>query len=117
MRHAREEALNALEDVLTEVRTFDGLTERKRGAFYRKSAGFLHFHEDPAGLFADLKVDVEWQRFRVSTWEERAALLSRVEVKLGTARSGRSTDVTLTIDSELPDSRPDVPRASRNEPD
>ena len=79
MRHAREEALNALEDVLTHLRAFEGLTESKRGAFYRKSAGFLHFHEDPAGLFADLKVDEEWQRFRVNTPEERSELLNCIE--------------------------------------
>jgi hypothetical protein len=79
MRHAREEALNELEDVLTAVRAFDGLKERKRGAFYRKSAGFLHFHEDPEGLFADLKVGGDWERFRVSTPEEQSDLLARVE--------------------------------------
>ena len=87
MRHAREEALDALDDVLTAVRAFEGLTERKRGALYRKSAGFLHFHEDPAGLFADLKVGGDWERFRVSTQEERPELLRRVEIELGGARS------------------------------
>jgi hypothetical protein len=86
MRHARDDALNELEDVLAAVRSFHGLTERKRGAFYRKSAGFLHFHEDPAGLFADLKVASDLERFRVSTPEERAALLARVEGAL-TAQS------------------------------
>jgi hypothetical protein len=55
------------------------LKERKRGAFYRKSAGFLHFHEDPAGLFADLKVGGDWERFRVSTPEEQSDLLARVD--------------------------------------
>lgn len=78
MRHARTEALDGLEDVLIAVRAYDGLTERKRGSFYRKSAGFLHFHEDPSGLFADLKVGGEWERFRVSTPEERKLLLMRI---------------------------------------
>ena len=82
MRHARAAALDELEDVLLAVRAFEGLTERKRGAFYRKSAGFLHFHEDPEGLFADLKVGREWERFRVSTPEEQSALLTRVEIEL-----------------------------------
>ena len=92
MRHAREEALNALEDVLTDVRAFEGLTEHKRGAFYRKSAGFLHFHEDPAGLFADLKVDGEWQRFRANTPEERSELLNCVESVLRKPLSAGSTE-------------------------
>jgi hypothetical protein len=89
MRHARAEALDALEDVLAVVRGFEGLKERKRGAFYRKSSGFLHFHEDPAGLFADLKVAGEWERFRVSTPEERRVLLKRVEVTLTSPAAGR----------------------------
>ena len=87
MRHARDAALDALEDVLSAVRAFEGLTERKRGAFYRKSAGFLHFHEDPAGLFADLKVGGEWERFRVSTPEEQRVLLARVSGLLEESRS------------------------------
>jgi hypothetical protein len=54
MRHARDEDLDRIEDLLTRVRTLPGLTEKKRGVFYRKSRAFLHFHEDPKGLFADL---------------------------------------------------------------
>ena len=53
MRHARSEALDSLEDLLQALRSHEALTERKRGAFYRKSTAFLHFHEDPAGLVAD----------------------------------------------------------------
>ena len=87
MRHARDSALDALEDVLSALRALEGLTERKRGAFYRKSAGFLHFHEDPAGLFADLKVGGEWERFRVSTPEEQRVLLARVTALLEESRS------------------------------
>ncbi|HEX4183540.1 MAG TPA: hypothetical protein VHY34_09795 [Caulobacteraceae bacterium] len=51
MKHAGQEALDALEA----VRLRRALTERKRGVFYRKSRAWLHFHEDPAGLFADLR--------------------------------------------------------------
>ena len=76
------EALDLLEEVLVAVRDYPDVKERKRGAFYRKSAGFLHFHEDPAGLFADLKVGGEWERFRVSTAEEQQVLLARIEVLL-----------------------------------
>jgi hypothetical protein len=31
------------------------MIEKKRGVFYFKSRSFLHFHEDPKGLFADLR--------------------------------------------------------------
>jgi hypothetical protein len=82
MRHARSEALDELEDVLSRVRAFEGLTERKRGTFYRKSSAFLHFHDDSAGLFADVRVGKDWQRFRVSTVEERALMLTCVDGEL-----------------------------------
>jgi len=55
MTHARSAVLDALEPVLAKIRAIDGLRERSRGVFYRGSVAFLHFHEDPAGIFADLK--------------------------------------------------------------
>jgi hypothetical protein len=78
MKHAGEQALNLLEDLLEVIRHETALTEKKRGAFYRGSAAFLHFHEDPAGLFADLKIGGDWQRYAVNTAAERKALLRRV---------------------------------------
>ena len=83
MRHAGAEALDALEDVLAKLREHDALREKTRGTFYRKSSAFLHFHEDPAGLFADVKLGGDFVRFRVSTARERAALLREVAKALG----------------------------------
>jgi hypothetical protein len=54
VRHARDQDLDRIDDLLAQVRTLPGLVEKKRGVFYRKSRGFLHFHEDPKGMFADL---------------------------------------------------------------
>jgi hypothetical protein len=80
MRHAGEAALDRLDDLLSQVRRrHSQLKERKRGAFYRGGQGWLHFHEDPAGLFADLKIAGEWVRFPVNAAGERAALLRRLE--------------------------------------
>ena len=78
MKHAGDETLDQLEDLLREVRKHPALRERRRGAFYRKSAGILHFHEDPAGLFADLKVDGEWRRFSIDSNAEQKALLEEL---------------------------------------
>ncbi len=79
MRHARAEALDALDDVLERLRAFDELREKSRGVFYVQSKAFLHFHEDPAGLFADVRLDgAAFTRLRVSTKRERAALLRQV---------------------------------------
>ena len=78
MKHAGEQALEALEPLLRQLRTHTTLREKKRGSFYYQSSGFLHFHEDPAGLFADLKLGGDYQRFPVSTGAERKLLLQRV---------------------------------------
>ena len=92
MKHAGNAALDTIEDLLAAVRR-KSLTERKRGTFYQKSNGFLHFHEDPAGMFADLKVDGEWKRFRVTTPVEQKKFLSRLSGALGEPKSdsGRSS--------------------------
>ena len=42
------------------------------------SRGFLHFHEDPAGFFADLKTGDDFERFRVATAGERRAFVARL---------------------------------------
>lgn len=55
MKHAGPAALDALEPLLADLRTIAGLQERSRGVFYRKGRAFLHFHEDPKGLFADIR--------------------------------------------------------------
>jgi hypothetical protein len=54
MRHARDQDLDRLQDLLTQLRTLTGLVEKKRGVFYRKSRAFLHLQEDPKGMFADI---------------------------------------------------------------
>jgi DNA-binding transcriptional MocR family regulator len=79
MRHAGEAALDRLDGLLQQVRRrHPELRERKRGAFYRNGQGWLHFHEDPAGLFADLKVEGDWARCAVDTAAQRKALLERL---------------------------------------
>jgi hypothetical protein len=80
MKHAGSDALDALEPVLAELRKLDGLKEKKRGTFYRGSSAFLHFHEDPAGFFADVKLDGnDFVRLRVNSPKEAAALISKAK--------------------------------------
>jgi hypothetical protein len=79
MKQVGPDALDRLEPILAEIRKLDGLRERKRGAFYRVSVGFLHFHEDPAGFFADLKVGSEFVRMPVNTRTEITAFIREVK--------------------------------------
>lgn len=82
MKHAGPQALDSIEPILARLRKLDGLRERKRGSFYRGSSGFLHFHEDPAGMFADIKLGGEFQRLPVNNEREIAILLKRAAQEL-----------------------------------
>ena len=93
MKHAGPATLDLIEPLLAEVRTREGLKERTRGIFYRKGRSLLHFHEDPAGIFADLTVAVAGGhgdlRLRVSTHTEQAALLRALDSALQAQPSAR----------------------------
>lgn len=80
MKHAGREALAKLQPVLVPLRKQRALVERTPGSFYLRAKGFVHFHEDPSGLFADLKEDlVSFSRYRVSTRAEQRELLGKVK--------------------------------------
>jgi hypothetical protein len=79
MKHAGPAALAALNELIIAIRARDGLKEPRPGVFYRKGRAWLHFHEDKAGLFADLRLGAEWERFRVSEPKERAKLLAVID--------------------------------------
>ena len=76
MKHAGRDALDALEPLLVELRPLPGLTERRRGVFYRGAVAFLHFHEDPAGLFADLKEGNGFMRYQASGAADRKKVVA-----------------------------------------
>jgi hypothetical protein len=84
MKHAGDKALDALEPLIAQVRTLPSLVEKKRGVFYRKSKAFLHFHEDPEGLFADIRFEGEadFTRLRVSSAAERKAFIAMAKKAL-----------------------------------
>jgi hypothetical protein len=75
MKHAGRAALDALSDLLVNLRAKTGLVEKRPGIFYVKGKAYLHFHEDRAGLFADLRQGGDWLRFPVNSSDERAELL------------------------------------------
>jgi hypothetical protein len=77
MKHAGAAALKRLAPLLATIRRQSaGVVERKPGTFYRSGQALLHFHEDPAGLFADLKISGDWQRFPVNNEAETAAFIA-----------------------------------------
>ena len=92
MKHAGPQALKTLEPLLEKLRTIfrttPGLVERKRGIFYRGAAAFLHFHEDPAGMFADLRSGTDFERYAVNTKAEIARLLRAARAMTGVQPRG-----------------------------
>ncbi|HEV2336318.1 MAG TPA: hypothetical protein VGS13_12525 [Stellaceae bacterium] len=78
MKHAGQDALDTLGDLLSAVR----MREPRPGIFYRRGKAWLHFHEDKTGLFADIRAGKEWERLRVSDARERAELLSLIDRSL-----------------------------------
>jgi N-acetylglutamate synthase-like GNAT family acetyltransferase len=81
VRHARDQDLDRIEGLLAQVRTLPGLVEKKRGVFYCKSRAFLHFHEDPKGVFADISDPDE--RIDVTEPAGQAALMAAARRRLG----------------------------------
>ena len=83
VKHITPEQLERLEGLLEGLRELDGIKEKKRGIFYRKSKAFLHFHEDPAGLFADVRLDgTIFERYGVTSKKDQRELLARVKAVL-----------------------------------
>ncbi|HET7772530.1 MAG TPA: hypothetical protein VFK82_01770, partial [Burkholderiaceae bacterium] len=74
MKHAGVQALAALAPLLAELRALPGWTERKPGTFYRAGTAMLHFHEAPAGLYADLKQSGRFVRWPVNTPAQQQAV-------------------------------------------
>lgn len=81
MKHAGPATLVTLESLLERIRVLPGLVEKKPGIFYLKSKAYLHFHEDPAGTFADVRLaGDDFERFAVNTSQEQDALLEHIQL-------------------------------------
>jgi N-acetylglutamate synthase-like GNAT family acetyltransferase len=83
MRHARAEDLDRLEPLLERLRKLNGLKEKSRGAFYRGSRAFLHFHEDDGAFYADVRLREDFERLAATSAAEQKALLRAVTTALG----------------------------------
>jgi hypothetical protein len=84
VKHAGPATFARIPTLLEELRQRPQLKERRPGTFYLKSKAFLHFHDDPGGVFADVKLDgMEFSRWPVTTRTEQRALLQRIDTCLG----------------------------------
>jgi len=91
MRHAGRATLARIEPLLEDLRARSALREKSPGVFYLKSRAFLHFHDDPGGVFADVRLAEGFVRMPVTSRAEQADLLERIDDCLSSAES-RDTD-------------------------
>ena len=82
MKHATPAVLDTIEPLLAEIRKRTTLREKSRGIFNYRSKAWLHFHEDPAGLFADLREGADFTRRAANSDAERCALLDALDRSL-----------------------------------
>ena len=82
MKHAGDSALDRLEPLLTALRAMPALREKARGSFYRGSRAFVHFHEDPDGLFADVRFGDDFERVAVTSATQQQGLIRRIRQAL-----------------------------------
>jgi hypothetical protein len=89
MKHAGAAALDRLEPLLVQIRALPDLKEKARGVFYLKSRAFLHFHEDPRGLFADMRTtdSADFDRFQVDTTDGARGLIETLKARFSAGAS------------------------------
>lgn len=91
MRHAGPATLARIAPLLEELRARPALREKRAGVFTLKSRAFLHFHDDPSGVFADVRLAADFVRLPVTSRSQQADLLELIDSRLSTI-DARSTD-------------------------
>lgn len=81
MKHAGPQTLERLATVLRRLRALPDLQERCPGVFYRRSKAFMHFHDDPSGFYADVRLTEgdDFKRFKVDTDHQGSVLIALIE--------------------------------------
>lgn len=79
MRHAGPDTLGRIAPLLAALRARGVLHERRPGVFELHSRAFLHFHDDPSGVFADVRLADAFVRLAVTSRAEQAELLDRID--------------------------------------
>jgi hypothetical protein len=91
MKHAGPDTLARIAPLLAELRARHVLRERRPGVFELGSRAFLHFHDDPSGIFADVRLGDEFVRMPVTSPSQQSDLLAQIDGRVSTIES-RATD-------------------------
>jgi hypothetical protein len=74
--------LERIGPLLAVLRGYSALSEIRPAVFHLGGRDFVHFHEMPEGIFADVRLAKGQVRMPVSTQPEQAELLERIEETL-----------------------------------
>jgi hypothetical protein len=95
MKHAGPATFARIQPLLEQLRARAVLREPRPGVFpgvfELKSRAFLHFHDDPSGVFADVRLAEGFVRMPVTSSSEQSDFLERIDECLSSIES-RATD-------------------------
>lgn len=78
----KQSTRETLEPLLRFLRSYACLEETLESRFLLKGKDFVHFHDDPDGLWADAKLSKGRLRLSVATRAEQGELMSLIVEKL-----------------------------------
>lgn len=78
----KQSAFDTLAPLLNALRSYSVLEEVRPAAFHLDGRDFIHFHDEPDGLFADVRLTRGRIHLPVATASEQAELLERIEEQL-----------------------------------
>ena len=81
--------LDCIAPLLELLRAYPALREVRPAVFHLDGRDFIHFHEEAAGVFADVRLAKGQVRMPVSTQSEQAELLERLADMLAALESRR----------------------------
>jgi hypothetical protein len=79
MRHT---TLDCIAPLLEALRAHPALRETRPTVFQLNGRDFLHFHDEPEGVFADVRLTKSFVRAPVSSHSEQMELLERIDHSL-----------------------------------
>jgi hypothetical protein len=79
--------IDCLAPLLAILRSYPALHEVRPAVFHLHGKDFIHFHETPEGICADVRLSKGQIRMSVSTPSEQSELLERLDETLATVDS------------------------------
>jgi hypothetical protein len=78
----KQSTLDRIAPLLDALRAHPALREARPTVFHLNDRNFLHFHDEPEGIFADVRLSKGFVRMPVSFPAEQSELLERIEQSL-----------------------------------